>query len=677
MNDTSSGNITTTPKGTVVGTSATDNIASEGFKPGNIFEAVVKGMENNKVFLSLENGQVLTARLLDSDVSFSKGQNVSFLVKSNDGEQIAIKPVVMDLANNPAINKALTAAALPATAENLNMIKVMMDENMPVNKQGLMEMRKLLLQNPDTDTGTIVALKKNNIPITKDNINQFQNYKNNEAFLSKDIDRTIQNVKELFTNRTVFSEEKTLTGSNEDVLQENTKAFQELPKANPQELNETKTGVDTSKPVSNPVIGGENNEEVPEFRPLIPEEVQSTDDENTISSQVKDVKTGKEALQTSTDLPDIENTVGFDEETNVQTQGIKKDNTDIINNQNKMIENSQLTEKVLNSIKKDLEANNLNIKLDNNAENSIKELINNNSTEYLKSSKENVSSIIEIVTKSTKEENVNNILNNSEKADLSAKMKLAGVDSETIKNLLSKEGIDDHSLLKAIKLTLNKESTDLKGEIFKDLLLNDKSFNKIVQKGLFNKWTLEPRETAIKENVKEIFEILKRDMQEISQMASKFQNTSDSLVLAAKSVQNNVEFLNNVNYMLSYIQIPLKMSNKSAHGDLYVYSNKKSIENENGTVSAFLHLSMEKLGVVDCSLKLYKNKLDTIFSIEDEISLNLFKKNIEKLEKGLRNAGYSCDISFKDLDEHPNLAKEIMGNSGENDYKRYSFDVLA
>ena len=43
----------------------------------------------------------------------------------------------------------------------------------------------------------------------------------------------------------------------------------------------------------------------------------------------------------------------------------------------------------------------------------------------------------------------------------------------------------------------------------------------------------------------------------------------------AGEIHSNVEFMNQVNQMYTYAQIPLKMSGQHASGELFVYTNKK------------------------------------------------------------------------------------------------------
>ena len=58
------------------------------------------------------------------------------------------------------------------------------------------------------------------------------------------------------------------------------------------------------------------------------------------------------------------------------------------------------------------------------------------------------------------------------------------------------------------------------------------------------------------------------------------ENTGMDKSPAAKVVQNtasNLDFMNQLNQLHAYIQLPLKMANQNAHGELYVFTNKRKI----------------------------------------------------------------------------------------------------
>ena len=54
------------------------------------------------------------------------------------------------------------------------------------------------------------------------------------------------------------------------------------------------------------------------------------------------------------------------------------------------------------------------------------------------------------------------------------------------------------------------------------------------------------------------------------------------------------------------------MNEKNASGQLYVYTNKKSMSNPDKELSAFLHLDLEHLGGTDVSIKMFIGRLQLI-----------------------------------------------------------------
>lgn len=55
----------------------------------------------------------------------------------------------------------------------------------------------------------------------------------------------------------------------------------------------------------------------------------------------------------------------------------------------------------------------------------------------------------------------------------------------------------------------------------------------------------------------------------------------------AGEIHSNVEFMNQVNQMYTYAQIPLKMSGQHASGELFVYTNKKALAQGEKDLTAF------------------------------------------------------------------------------------------
>ena len=143
---------------------------------GNVFEGSVNSIEDGVVTLGLSDGKTIQAKL-DSGVSVRQGESMFFQVKSNNGEQIAIRPFSNGIASNPTLIHALEAANLQINGKMLAMVNSMMEQSMAIDKQSLMQMARLVMGNDSINPTTIVQMTKLGIPVTEELAVQFENYK--------------------------------------------------------------------------------------------------------------------------------------------------------------------------------------------------------------------------------------------------------------------------------------------------------------------------------------------------------------------------------------------------------------------------------------------------------------------------------------------------------------------
>lgn len=158
---------------------------------GNIFEGTVNSIKGNQVTLALSNGMELGARL-EANMQLVQGQSMFFQVKSNDGATLAIRPYTVDGAGaNLTLLNALNAAGLPVQDKFLNMANTMMQEQMPIDKNSMSQMARILMANPDMGVQTLVQMRKLNLPITPEMVTQFENYADDKSTVHKAIDQLI------------------------------------------------------------------------------------------------------------------------------------------------------------------------------------------------------------------------------------------------------------------------------------------------------------------------------------------------------------------------------------------------------------------------------------------------------------------------------------------------------
>ena len=164
--------------------------------PGKVFAGEVVKVENNKVLLKLESGQMIPAAL-NGDIKLQEGQMIAFQVKSNTGKQLAIKPMLDVALGNSSVLKALENAGLPVNKKNAELVNLLMKEQQPIDKKTIMQFLRQMLLNPEADVKTLVKLQKMGLPVTEENIARFEGYKNHEYRLAGEIKTVASQVAQL------------------------------------------------------------------------------------------------------------------------------------------------------------------------------------------------------------------------------------------------------------------------------------------------------------------------------------------------------------------------------------------------------------------------------------------------------------------------------------------------
>lgn len=186
-------------------------------------------------------------------------------------------------------------------------------------------------------------------------------------------------------------------------------------------------------------------------------------------------------------------------------------------------------------------------------------------------------------------------------------------------------------------------------------LLKDNEFLENLKKGLTEKFLLTPDEVGEDGQVEKLYERLDSQLSRMNQALQGMAKENPALSQSIQNLSSNVEFMNQLNQMFTYVQLPLKLSGQEAAGELYVYTNKKNLAKKDGQVSALLHLDLEHLGEIDIHVSLRDSHVSTKFCLSDEKALDLVAANIDTLNQRLMKRGYSVDASFeqKDKAQHP------------------------
>ena len=155
---------------------------------GDTFSANITDVSGEQVTITLDGGQSFTASLLNS-TAYNIGDRADFVIQDNKGENIVLKAVTMQATalETAMINKSLKAAGIMPTLRNREMVLELMRNGMPIGRDALLDMVKELSSHSNAEIGDIIALKRMGIEVTDDSLKSYQNYKEYNGAMQRDI----------------------------------------------------------------------------------------------------------------------------------------------------------------------------------------------------------------------------------------------------------------------------------------------------------------------------------------------------------------------------------------------------------------------------------------------------------------------------------------------------------
>ncbi len=498
----------------------------QGKSPGQSVTGEVILRDGNDILLELGKNQLLQAKL-EGGMMPQTGQMLSFQIKNSSSAKVVLMPLFENLSQDPNVSKALQAAGLPENSITAAMVKAMMQEGLPIDKQSLYQMNRYINANPQVDIQTLVQMQRLSIPVTPENIMQFEAYKNYQHQMSESLTDIVDAFAQTFQE---------ITGSGNQ--QEGINFYKEILGILTEELSAS---------------GTEDN----------PQSLEQTG----INPNLAAAGEGNSGLEQEVLLP-----------------------------------------------QKEMDA-------------------------------------------------------------LIEQLKKAGVPDE-LTNAVADGKIGRKEFLQEISKLLSQDALPEKEALFK--LLEGKEFKHLLKNEMSKQWMMQPEEVAKEHSVDKLYEKLNSQMNRLNELLTQTGRAATPLGKAVSNVTGNIDFMNQLNQMFTYVQLPLKMQSQNANGDLFVYTNKKSLAKKDGSVSALLHLDMEHLGSLDVYVALSNQKVSTKFYLADDSALDLIMQNINILNERLESRGYSMSAEFVNRDEKTNVMDEIL-KQGKNVsvLAGYSFDARA
>lgn len=597
-------------------------------KPGLEFKASVSDVNQNTIKLRLTDGQEISARI-DSTGEFNIGEEINFTVKANDGVQIDITPTKIPTEVNPTLLKALNAADLPVNSNNISMVEFMMNEGMSVDKNSLMGVYRKILSNPQANIESIVQMSKFNIEITPGSVVQFENYKSLENQISKDL---MDLTKSLTNDIGELISTKSMVNSQLEI--DNAGFFAEEMKNASFVSKSDSNNPETIQTISNSVLskGFVTFDDLP----------------LTQKTQFEELMSG---------LNDSEKELILKQQftNNFDNLASDLDKIKLGDNIESAEYNKNLTEialKLPGQTDESLQNNSLSSNVDND--------INSN----------------QMVSENGMGNNISNVLSEEELQVFSRELENSGFSKDVVNDVKSGM-VDSDRIIQEIYSKLNNDKGTLL-QLLDQNILSSKSYQKLLSNEISKQWFIKPEEVAEEQKVSSLYERLNKQIKTLETQVQNLGKEVSQTTQMINNISNNIDFMNQVNHLYNYVQIPLKMSGQDAQSDLYVFTNKKNLNDPDAEIKALLHLDMDALGSVDAFLKLKGTKLDTKFTLENDETYDLFEKHIDRLVQRLEAKGYNCEVQFDHGITEVDFVEDFLKQGqAVGNVTRFSFDVRA
>lgn len=615
-------------------------------EPGSTFEGTVNSVKNGKVVLALGNGQTITARL-DGKVSIQPGESMFFQVRSNDGTTIALRPYVQaGNINNPILLNALTAAGVPATERNITMVDSMMKEQMSISRQSILDMGRVVGSNPNVNVNTAVLMTKIGLPVSAEMASQFENYMVDQHAIVDEMDLAMNQLGRLLGDADLGEEQSfELYGKVLDILN----GDGETPAQTTDGLQQNDTGT--------MVNAGENIE---------------------MEAAVQQSKDGAvaEGVQKQVQQQNTKDLISMGAAGQEQSAGVAENTENIVGEQTagnaaQSMQTGIDAADVLKNTQADTAVDFKNVQ---GQTDTLEQILDQNGLDHLKRLLQNIPTLTGNTDLFEVQEEEDVFVDTMSGDDAGKKaFELAQAEPEvTLKQSMTAEDFLN-TLRDALKQ--NQEY----GFAGMTKLFGSKEFAAILKNRAEKQWLLEPEQLKEASKVSDLYERLDHQMKQMENVMKAAGVTQNSFVQTAADIRSNIEFMNQINQVYTYVQLPLKLSGQNASGDLYVYTNKKKLNDPEAELTAFLHLDLENLGSTDVSIRMKDKNVKTNFYIADDASYDLIEKHLPVLEKRLAQKGYRCSITMSKEEKKVEFVEDFLQRDmpQAGTLHRYSFDVRA
>lgn len=607
---------------------------SEFVREGQQLRGEIINRTTTDVTIRLPNGQTLQARL-DVSVPLSIGQTASFEVTHADPALISLR-ILQDetsFAQNALIQKALTAAELPVTSRNVELVHTLLQHNLPISKESILSLVRQSTAYPNADINTLALLAQHKLPVTPAILTQFEAYQNYEHQILPQLENLAHSLVEL-----TVAPNASFSGLTQ-IIQ---RFFA------PAEST-------ASEPIPSivPLPSGE-----PLFESLMQRPLHAVGNRSAeITGTPEPLTNTTQHQPAATSLPLTQPPLHSAENRSAEVAGTP-DLPAHTTQHHAATTSLPLTQPPLHPVE---------------------------------TMPAEIAGTPEPPTNTTQ----NNSVTASHSLIQSTLSSAESILTETAANIHALETAGTAEPLFRIAPAQTATEPSPQGPAQSNLFPSPSVATEVRQdtfvQQLLTRWTLSPKDLTNPDKVKEFYHRLRQDLTELhnnfttegfSSHDKKIPGSSPEHLLsdtasAVERLQDNLEFMNMLNRIFPYVQLPIRFSDKTTHGELYVYTKKEKLRHESDSVSVLLHLDMEALGPTDIHLSLTQNRLTSRFYLNNPELKALFSEYLPELKETLASKGFNTDFELISRSQTEDPVRTFLSSHDSSGLSRFTFDCRA
>ncbi len=209
--------------------------------------------------------------------------------------------------------------------------------------------------------------------------------------------------------------------------------------------------------------------------------------------------------------------------------------------------------------------------------------------------------------------------------------------------------------------------------LFQDASLKD-LMSEIVKKA----FSVDPKKMKDPKEIDDLYETILKNTKSFEDAVASHGGNTKGFQQSFQNMRQNMQFMEQLNHQMIYAQMPVRLSNKQTNSELYVYADKRKLQQKKDGISVMLHLDMDHLGATDVKVTLTGINVHARFYLNDQDSVDIVADNMNTLAKQLADRGFSLtnEVVKRQPQESINkVVDEVIDENAEKSIRRYTFDA--